>query len=93
MNTSTQQMIEDLAAQMGVSAADVRCLAQSVANSIEQDKAAGAYVAMDEEMQAEFALAYVPHAVRKFEQFRVAYQTRGRSVFSAHVISLCADAA
>lgn len=70
------EAVENLAAQMGVHPADVLMLAQSVANSIEKDKADAAFIAASDEARGMIAGAYVPHAVRKFDQFVSTYLTR-----------------
>lgn len=55
--------------------ADFMALAKSVANSIEQDKMGDALLEMDADLQKDFLLAYVDHAIRKIEQFKIRYFT------------------
>ena len=89
MNDTTTR-IATLAAELGVSAADLRCLAQSAANSIEQDKAAAAFISADAETQAQIALAYGEHAVKKFQSFVAIHRTTtgARQAFSNAVLAL-----
>ena len=51
------------------------CLARSVANSLEKDKADQSFISASPEEQIEIATAYAQYAVRKFEQFAARYQT------------------
>ncbi len=71
----TNNQAADLAKSMNVSEADLMCFARSVANSIEQDKAADGFVACTEQEQVEIAQAYAAHAVKKVESFTAAYLT------------------
>ena len=69
------QSVIDLALSMNVSPADVVMLAQSINNSIEQDKATQAFIDSSEDERADFTSAYLKVAVRKFESFQSKYQT------------------
>jgi hypothetical protein len=60
------QDILDLAQSMGVSPADVLMFAQSVANSMQQDK-------MQDSKDVETVLAYAQHSVRKYRDFSNRY--------------------
>ena len=81
---------KQLANSMSVSEADVMCLANSVANSLEQDDAANAFLALDESTRTKLAVAYVPHAARKIEQFASTYLTvrEGREALQHTVLGL-----
>ncbi len=81
---------KQLASSMGVSEADVMCLANSVANSLEQDDAANAFLALDESTRTKLAVAYVPHAVRKIEQLANKYHAsrEGREALRHRVLDL-----
>lgn len=67
--------IEQLAQQMNVSPAYVRSMAQSIADSIDIDKAGAFFTAADESLQAEMVEAYAPVAVSKMEQFFTRYHS------------------
>ena len=69
------QQIENLAASMGVSTADVACLTQSIANSISADKIAGVFTESSEKTQVELVQAYAIEANRKMESFSSRYLT------------------
>lgn len=70
------QMIKELAEQMGVSVSDVECFARSIANSIQKDRAAEAFVSnFDDDMRCEMVQAYAAHAVRKINEFHTSYIT------------------
>jgi hypothetical protein len=81
------QLVKELAESMGVSVADVLSLAQSVANSIEQDKVAPAFLFAGADVQAKVAEAYVPVAVKKFERFVMTMQINkaANTAFKSHV--------
>lgn len=74
--------IAALAESMNVSRADLMCLAQSVANSMAQDGV------KSEMLTVELTEAYVPVAVKKFEQFAATYQTNpeAREAFAMSVL-------
>lgn len=57
--------IQKLAKEMNVSAADVKCFAQSVANSMISDK-----LTQEHAKQVDLVTAYAGHAIRKFKQFQ-----------------------
>ena len=69
-------MIEQLAKDLNVGEADLMCLLTSVCNSLKQDKAVDAFLAMSESDREEMCLAYVQHAVRKIKEFYTAYITK-----------------
>lgn len=60
---------QDLAKSMNVSVTDVMALAQSVANSMIKDGLSA------EHANTDTVTAYIPHAVKKFEQFQSKYLT------------------
>lgn len=68
--------IEKLAKQVGVSVADVRCMAQLVANSMKEDKVIDIALGMNEKTQVELVEAYIPSAVRKIDLITTATITR-----------------
>lgn len=72
----SNELIAELAKEMGVSSADVECLARSMANSIMKDRAAEMFLASGEDMQVEVVQAYAAHEVRKINEFHTAYMTR-----------------
>lgn len=72
----SNELIAELAKEMGVSSADVECLARSMANSIMKDRAAEMFIASGEDMQVEVVQAYAAHEVRKINEFHTAYMTR-----------------
>lgn len=82
MNALAQQ----LANGMDVSAGDVMALAMSVVNSIQAD---GITIEQMEVHGMEITDAYIPHAVRKHEQFVSTYQTNpaARRVFQLKVLN------
>ena len=79
--------ITQLAQSMNVSETDLMCLAQSVANSIEQDKAANAFVNMSEEDQVKMTETYVVYANNKMQEFVTIYQLNNsaRSAFQQKI--------
>ena len=81
--------ITQLAQSMNVSETDLMCLAQSVANSIEQDKAAKSFVNMSEEDRVKMTEAYVVYANKKMQEFVTIYQlnTAARSSFSHKIFA------
>ena len=87
------EMIKELAAGIGIHASDLLCMAQSIANSIQQDKAADAYIAADQETQIEFVQAYADVAKRKFAQFQTAYLTSERGEFNRALLDMCKEIA
>jgi len=70
-----EQEIKELAESMGVSVADLMCLARSVANSMIKDKVADTFFDVSEENQTMMTESYVIFAVKKFEQFALTIQT------------------
>lgn len=66
---------QTLAEYMGVSEADILCLARSVINSMAQDKALSTFVEADADQQRQILEAHIAHAVKKFEQFQTRYMT------------------
>lgn len=79
--------IKALADSMGVSVADLMCMAQSVANSIEQDGAVDALSQASDEDSTKMVQAYAVHAVKKIDQFTTTYLTNpeAREMFQARV--------
>ncbi len=90
LTNQTKNIAADLAMIMGVSVSDLMCLARSVANSIQQDRAESTFLKADDAVQIEIAAAYVPHAVKKYQAFVAAYLTRpaDRSAFDREVFHL-----
>jgi hypothetical protein len=90
MNTETQNTINELAKEMNVTSSDVLCLAQSVANSLQEDKAVETFLAADIETRREMVEAYVIHAVKKFEKFQNKYLTNpeARRAFCLKIASM-----
>jgi hypothetical protein len=87
MSTAIDQDISALAAQMGVSYADLACFANSTAIGLVNDKINAD--AIPEDMRTDVALAYAQHAVRKFERFRAAYhEPIARKTFIRSVCAL-----
>ncbi len=72
-------LAKQLAEETGMSEADIMCMAQSVANSIKQDKAEDAFVNAPAQQQAEMTEAYAAHAQRKFDQFYTRYLTNAEA--------------
>jgi hypothetical protein len=72
---STEQLIKELAKDLGVSATDVSCLANSVANSIKKDKFEGIFCGMSEQDKSIAVQAYAIHECKKFGSFVTQYQT------------------
>lgn len=68
-DVAREMRLTTLAAEMGVSVADLCMLAQSVANSIKQDNASGSYLTADSATQEAIALAYADHACKKLAAF------------------------
>lgn len=68
-----QELIAQLAKEMNVSEADVKCLAQSVANSMVHDKCEEQFKNADSTTQSALTEAYVSHANKKFQAFQAAY--------------------
>lgn len=93
MNTETAATITELAKDLNVSEHDIICLAQSVAHSIEQDGAREAALACSPEEQHEIVRAYLPVAVRKFNQFHATYLTNqeAREEFKKTVYDLLVE--
>lgn len=58
--------IQKLAKEMNVSPADVVCFAQSVANSMLNDK-----LTQEHAKKVGLVTAYASHAIRKFQQFQL----------------------
>jgi hypothetical protein len=85
-----EQQIKELSESMNVSVADLMCMAKSVANSIEQDKAKDAFIAMNEDVRVETTLAYSQHAVRKINKFTSTYLTNkeAKEAFQQSVLNL-----
>jgi hypothetical protein len=85
-----EQEIKALAESMGVSVADFMCLAQSVANSIQQDKASAAFMALPADDREDMAASYVVHAVKKIDQFTSTYLTNAeaRRAFQSNVLAI-----
>lgn len=91
-NRQTQVAIEDidtpiesLAFQMGVDVCEVKCLAQSICNSLEKDKVSGFYVEnANQQQKIELTQAYARHAVKKMNQFYTSYitNTTSRDLFN-----------
>jgi hypothetical protein len=68
--------VEVLAEEMGVEAVEVKAFAESIANSIKQDKVDLFFVNnASEEEKKEITIAYAQHAVRKIQEFHTAYMT------------------
>lgn len=78
--------ILDLAESMNVSPADVLMFAQSIANSIQKDKAEKAL----EAMPVETVQAYAIDANKKFQSFQTAYMTnqQARQNFQQSVLAI-----
>jgi hypothetical protein len=64
-----KNLIAELAKSMGVSESDVLCLAQSVANSLKKDGVDKIESELSDADKTAVTIAYVPHAVKKFESF------------------------
>ena len=58
---------------MKVSEADVRCLAMSVVNSMQEDKAVDQFLNGTEEFRTKMINAYIDHACKKMDQFVTKY--------------------
>jgi hypothetical protein len=69
----TNNQIEMLAAQTGISAEAIRMLAQGCVNSLIADGVSADQV---EQAQVEIAGAYLKHEGRKLEQFTTAYMSK-----------------
>lgn len=82
--------IKELAELMGVSPTDVKCLAESVCNSLELDGTAEAFVTSDSEARKSLTEAYVVHAVKKYNSFQNKYMTNpeARDAFNQSVVAL-----
>lgn len=72
------ELIKQLAKDMGVSESDVLCFARSIANSITKDRAADFFVSTSEQNQCDMVQAYAAHAVRKINEFHTSYMTDSR---------------
>lgn len=79
--------LSKLAKATGVAETDVNCLLQSVASAMIKDKAGDVFLAADEDHQTQMVQAYVDHAVKKFQEFKVTMRTndKARSEFQALV--------
>lgn len=82
--------IKELSEIMSVSEADLKCLAQSVVNSISKDGLAEQFLSMKNEDQAEVAKAYVVDANKKMQSFHTTYLTNpnARESFQHSVLAL-----
>lgn len=82
-----QEENKALADSMNVSVADVMGMAQSVANSIEQDGAVDALSKASNEDSTKMIQAYVVHAVKKVDRFTTTYLTNpeARETFQKRV--------
>ena len=80
------QQVLKLAQSMNVSPADVLMFAQSVANSIQKDKAENALTAMP----VETIQAYAIDANKKFQSFQTRYMTnpQARKNFQQSVLAI-----
>lgn len=85
----TKSEIKNFADEMGVSVTDLMSFAQSVANSIEQDKAVDAFINASDEDSTKMTQAYAAHAVKKSDQFTTKYLTNpeARSTFQTKVFN------
>jgi len=82
--------IKELAALLGVSKADVLCLATSVANGINADGIKDTYLDANVMLQSDISTAYVRAAVVKFDAFATRYTTNEalRNDFQAGVLAM-----
>lgn len=71
-----KRAIKKLADSMGVTEADVMCLARSVINSLEKDKVVDTFKGATDEERADITLAYVVDADKKWQQFVSIYKTQ-----------------
>lgn len=82
--------IESLAYKMDVEPREVEMFAQSICNSIQQDKADSFFTKeASEDEQKEIAVAYAQHAVKKLQEFQTSYMTNQnmRSLFNDMVFA------
>lgn len=78
LENDTRDVIKQLADDMDVSVTDLMCLANSVANSLQQDKVTIEQVeGLSENDKVDLVRAYACHAQRKIQQFHSAYLTNG----------------
>lgn len=77
--SSASSTAKKLADEMGVPITDLMCLANSVANSLHQDKVTTEQVeCMSGNDQIDLVRAYTCHAQRKIQQFHTAYLTNDK---------------
>lgn len=69
------ELVKQLASEMGVSESDVLGFARSIANSIEKDKASEFFVNSSEQNQCDMVSAYATYEVRKIDDFYTSYIT------------------
>mgnify|MGYP003661555685 CR=1 FL=1 len=82
--------IESLAYKMDVEPREVEMFAQSICNSIQQDKADSFFTnEASENEQKEMTVAYAQHAVKKLQEFQTSYMTNKnmRSLFNDMVFA------
>jgi len=75
MNTLDTEM-QKLSEQFGVNVHDLKCLANSIINSLQQDNSVQTYLKMDADDQTDMIQAYAVHAFKKMDQFHAIYTTR-----------------
>lgn len=82
--------VSELAKSMNVTESDVLTLAQSVVNSLVQDKAQQEFINASEEQGMEITEAYLIHANKKMQQFTTKYNTNpeAREIFIENIFYL-----
>lgn len=74
INAITQQQINDLAAEGGISAADMKSMALGVAAEIESMRCADYFIA-NPDMRVELCVIGLEEHAKKFERFASAYRS------------------
>lgn len=84
---------QQLALEMNVTESDVNSLLNMVCNSIKQDLADEAFIALSVEDRAEMVCAYVQSEVKKFSEFCVTLMTNDekRNAFNLYLYSQLSD--
>ncbi len=70
-----------------MSAIDIKCVAQSVVNSMTKDNVSDTFLELNKSDRADMSNAYMVHAVKKFETFQTKYLTNpeARRAFATKV--------
>ena len=77
-----KNIISELSESMDVREHDVKCFAQSIADSIRADKAAEHFIDANDENKAKFIEAYAANAVRKFNRFNTKILTNSEARYA-----------